>query len=412
MRHCCDDRSEQRRAESLNWTGYVYGGLAHSTHIRYSAALEQRGEGSVRRGLSRMGIPHDAVSGQRVLDVGTGLYGLGFQRLGAVVEHHDISTRTVEALSAYARAQGFDRLSSRRTDLVSDTLPEEHFDIAYLSGIFQHLSDPARALTNLARSLKVGGHLYLDIYRSGRWRWFVVDVLRRILQRSDLAPTVARFAESFTLGDRQRFDLRQLELLVDDLFVEHLHLFRPEDVFEDARALGLEPVGEATSMNLRERPAPVDHSLLFAHVFNTLVFRKVRAVSPSTPPIRRTQLGRCQIAELDGLDGSYGPTATTTADFVLAHESGRFDRDERVSHAVNLFRMAHPCMTSDPYFIAGQREAPTERDVAPADPMIAANRHAAWSTFLSNVLQRPSPFASPALDSLGYEIVRFLSPVT
>ena len=168
-------------SESLDWTGYVYGGLAHSATIRYDARAEETGESSVRRGLTHMGIEVSAVRGQRVLEVGTGMYGLGFHRLGATVEHHNISTKTNAALAAYAKERGYDRLSTHRTNLVSDELPENHFDLVYLSGVYQHLSDPARALQNLARSLKPGGRCYLDIYRSGRWRWFVVDVLRQLL---------------------------------------------------------------------------------------------------------------------------------------------------------------------------------------------------------------------------------------
>ena len=59
-------------AESLSWTGYIYGGLAHSSTIQYSEKSELTGEGSCRRGLVRMGLTPEWVKGKRVLETGTG----------------------------------------------------------------------------------------------------------------------------------------------------------------------------------------------------------------------------------------------------------------------------------------------------------------------------------------------------
>src|SRR5262249_15525731 len=94
-------------AGPLSWTAYIYGGLAHSTHIAYDESSELRGEQSVRRALGRMGLSPDDVRGARVMDVGTGGYALGFNRLGAIVEHRDVSTKTVHALNAYAQGRGY-----------------------------------------------------------------------------------------------------------------------------------------------------------------------------------------------------------------------------------------------------------------------------------------------------------------
>jgi 2-polyprenyl-3-methyl-5-hydroxy-6-metoxy-1,4-benzoquinol methylase len=394
-------------AEALNWTGYVYGGLAHSAHLCYDDAFERSGEGSVRRGLARMGLTPDDVAGKRVLDVGTGLYGLGFRRLGAIVEHHDISTRTVQALNAYAHERGYDTLRSSRTNLVTDDLPAERFDLIYLSGIFQHFADPGQALQRLTRSLVVGGHLYVDIYRSGRWRWFVVDVLRKIATRSLLHDTVEHFAQSCALGGTRSFELRQMELLVDDLFVDDEHFFVPDDLEADARALGLELVRPATSMNLHDPGVRVDHSLFFAHVFNTLVFRRVGPVTDARPV--HTRQGRCQLGELQGMSGSYAAVHDLTADFILAHQAGRFARHQAVSHLSNLFRMAHPSMPGDPYIVEGVRDAGGAAAVT-GDADTLARRHALWCAFLANALGTRNPLDAPPITSLGYEFVRFASP--
>jgi SAM-dependent methyltransferase len=398
----------ETQPDFLNWTGYVYGGLAHSTFIQYDEQSELTGEASVRRGLKRMGLAPEFVAGRRVMDVGTGFYSLGFHRLGAHVEHRDISVRSVEALNAYASARGHANLQSIHTDLVQDLLPADHFDLIYLSGIFQHFEDPARALRNVTQALTAGGYLYVDIYRSGRWRWFVVDVLRRIVEKSWLYDVLARFIECCAVAEKRSFHLRQVELLIDDLFVEHLNLFHPTDLSGDAAALGLELVRPVTSMDLQDGGDFVDHSLLFAHVFNTLTFQKV-----GTPGGRKgsekTRAGRSQLEELGSSSGSYHGVLDITADFILAHRAGKFSREEAISHVVHLFRMAHPCLPGDPYFEPGQKE-PSGAVCAEGDAAVASRRHAMWCTFLANVMNVTSPIERVRVASLGYELVRFLPP--
>lgn len=392
-------------SDSLNWTGYLYGTFAHSSHIEYGEQSEVIGEASVRRGLKRMGLKHEDVVGLRVMDVGTGCCGLGFRRLGAIVEHHDISTRTVDALNSYAKDRGYTKLKSFRTNLISDELPTEHFDLINLCSIYHHLEEPTRALVNLSQSLKIGGYLYIDIYRSGRWRWFVVDVLRKILDKSLLHDVLSALTGFCALGEKRSFHLRQVELLVVDLFGEKLHLFHPEDLKADVEALGLELVRPVTSMELIDPGERVDHSLLFAHVYSTLVFRKTGPTDTSKIPTR-TIMGRCQIAELEGMPGTYSDLASLTSQFILAHEAGEFTREKVISFIVNLYRMAHPCLPGDLYLVPGIREPAGSLSVA-GDEQTRALRHSLWCTFLANAINVRNPLEKFHLESLGYELVRF-----
>ena len=390
----------------MNWTGYVYGGLAHSSHIKYDEESEKKGEASVRRGLKRIGLTPTDLAGRRVLDVGTGLYGFGFNRLGALVDHFDVSTATVQAINDYSGKNGYANLHSKRVDLVSEELPTEQFDLIYLSGVYQHFEEPSRALLNLSRSLKVGGHFYIDIYRSGRWRWFVVDVLRQITDKSLMYDVLSRFTEFCALSDVDGFHLRQVELLIDDVFVENVHLFHPDDLKADAELLGLELAGPSTSMDLVDTGDIADHSLFFAHVFDTLIFRKGRPTTASEAPAN-TVVGRSQIAEMEAMPDSYRDAASLAAEFILAHRAGKFARPQVVSHIMNLFRMAHPCLPGDPYLVPGKRE-PAESDRVCGDAQTLALRHSLWCTFLANTLNVQNPLEKFQLQSLGYELVRFL----
>jgi SAM-dependent methyltransferase len=352
-----------------------------------------------------MGLDPRDVEGLRVLEVGSGWYGLGFHRLGAIVDHHNVATRTIAALREYARERNFHNLHCFETDLVHDLLPEGQFDIVYLSGVFQHLSCPAAALMNVSRALKTGGLLYVDHYRSGRWRWFVVDTLRQLARRRLLNDVVGRFSDTCALGKDQSFELRQVELLVDDLFVEYVHLFHPDDLISDAAAMGMAPLHPPTSMDLADPLDAADHSLFFAHVFNTLVLKKERNGSDRCSRTR-TMRGRNQIQEIAARDGSYQAVAELTAEFLLTHESGRFSRSESVSQIVNLYRMAHPCLPEDPYFVSGTREG-VDRNVVRGNDSTALARHSAWCSFIAHKLRIRSPLPEYSVPSLGYELRRF-----
>ena len=111
--------------------------------------------------------------------------------------------------------------------------------------------------------------------------------------------------------------------------------------------------------------------------------------------------------DLEGLSGTYADVSRLTAEFVLAHQAGRFTREQTVSHLVNLFRMAQPSFPNDPYFVVGVREREGATRVE-GDAATLAQRHGMWCAYLANALGVPSPLPPPHVDSLGYELVRFL----
>jgi|GEM_PF-5457678 len=389
----------------LNWTGYLYGALTFSKHIQYTKSSEDSGESSVLRGIKRMGYEPKDIAKKRVLEVGSGIYALGFNRLGAQVEHHNISTKTVQALGQYAKENNYTNIKTFHTNLESDKLPESHFDIIYWSGVYQHMKNPAQGLVNVCKALKPGGKLYVDIYRSGRFRWFVVDTLRKITHRSMLHEVLDLYGQIAALGNPYALELRQVELMSEDPFVEHIHLFHPQSLISDCQTLGMELDFEPTSMDIPDPRQDINHSLFFAHVFNTMVFTKTNATKVPDKPLLTNQ-GQCQIQALaqSGMPQSQ-MVAELTSDFVLAHQAGKFSRMQHVSHIANLFRMAHPAFKHDPYFVPGNQE-PRGASSTHQDENTCAQRYSLWCTFLSQCLKGPNPHKDYALESLGYELIK------
>ena len=59
-------------------------------------------------------------------------------------------------------------------------LGENKFDIIFLAGIYQHLQNPAFCLSKFINSLKTNGKMYMGFYRSGEFKYFIVDAIRHI----------------------------------------------------------------------------------------------------------------------------------------------------------------------------------------------------------------------------------------
>jgi GT2 family glycosyltransferase/SAM-dependent methyltransferase len=55
-----------------------------------------------------------------------------------------------------------DRIEYHIMDAASMNFPDKHFDIAYSIATFEHLADPYKALSELLRVTKVGGHVYVQ----------------------------------------------------------------------------------------------------------------------------------------------------------------------------------------------------------------------------------------------------------
>ena len=345
-----------RAALSYSFTGYLYGKHVFTQQLEFDEDTVARYRRSVLNGLERIGWTEADLPGKRVMDVGTGGYGLAFAELGARVTLCDLNWSAVERAAAYARGRGLRSFEAECLDLLAAPLPSESFDLIYLSGVFQHLRDPYAGLTRMAGALRPGGALYLDFYRSGRWRWFVADLLRRIVRPRDLHPLelALGYAFGFGSGDVARLEVsgeRSAEFLLDDLFVEHVSLFAPDQVRGAAQACGLKPIYGPTSKDLPDRGGAYDHDLDIDHIFNTFVFSREQA--PDTASSRALAPALQPTDQLGGIRYERDEERRTielALELVGAVEAGRFPDWERIQIALALYRTVSPFVPQDPYF--------------------------------------------------------------
>jgi ubiquinone/menaquinone biosynthesis C-methylase UbiE/uncharacterized protein YbaR (Trm112 family) len=148
------------------------------------------------RFLAQSGWTPEMLRGARVLDggAGSGRFAEVALSLGAEVVALDYST-AIEALAGNFPAGA--RLTLVQGDLLALPFKAASFDVVYSFGVLQHTADARAALAQLARVLKPGGRLAVDIYSGGLSYWTHPRFWLRPLTRRIPAPTLFRLVERY-----------------------------------------------------------------------------------------------------------------------------------------------------------------------------------------------------------------------
>jgi|1185.fasta_scaffold35723_1 SAM-dependent methyltransferase len=127
--------------------------------------------------------PRDMRSA-RILEAGSGAgrFTEVLVRTGAAVYSFDYSS----AVDANAANNGSNsRLRLFQADIFAIPLREQWFDHVLCLGVLQHTPDPKRAFLSLARHVKPGGDLVIDVYRRSlaarlQWKYALRPITRRL----------------------------------------------------------------------------------------------------------------------------------------------------------------------------------------------------------------------------------------
>jgi len=108
------------------------------------------------------------MRGVRILEAGSGAGRFTEVLLGtgATLFSFDLSSAVDANMASNGNATSLNLFQASIYDI---PLPEQHFDKVMCLGVLQHTPDPERAFANLARYVKPGGELAVDVY-SRRWR--------------------------------------------------------------------------------------------------------------------------------------------------------------------------------------------------------------------------------------------------
>lgn len=143
-----------------------------------------------------LGGPAD-LSGQQVLEAGSGAgrFTEVLVASGASVVSFDYST----AADANAKNQNApSNLHLFQGDIFNIPLHEASFNKVICLGVIQHTPDPERAFRSLARYVRPGGQLIIDIYAGNAVAWLHWKYLLRPITRRIKKETLYRFIEVIT----------------------------------------------------------------------------------------------------------------------------------------------------------------------------------------------------------------------
>jgi len=184
--------------------------------------------------LKIMKLKPKDLKNKKVFNIGTGRESRFFASHGADVTHIDIGPESVNELKNWTKKHKF-KVNTNQIDIADAEIGKNKFDIIFLSGIYQHIKYPALALVKFINALKKNGLMYMGFYRSGEFKYFIVDAIRYILPLKYMSKVRDINSILFTLGEYNHY---QSSRVMDDFYVPRKHNFHPKDVIADIKLLG------------------------------------------------------------------------------------------------------------------------------------------------------------------------------
>lgn len=176
------------------------------------------------------------LEGERILEAGSGAgrFTEVLLQTGAEVFSFDYS-KAVEA--NLANNGEHPNLHIFQGDIFNIPFPEESFDKVICLGVLQHTPEPERAFKNLAKHVKPGGELVVDVYKASflswlQWKYLLRPVTKR-MSKEKLYKLVALFVPILVPFTRlMRMFLGRVGARLSPI-VEYTHLGLPSEINRD-----------------------------------------------------------------------------------------------------------------------------------------------------------------------------------
>lgn len=162
------------------------------------------------------------------MDVGTGIQAYVFYLLKfKKIFHYDLNPIPVNNINQL-KIKNF---KSEIKNFNRDKLKIK-FDLIYLYGVVHHIKNYKFFLKNILKNVKKNGKIFIRIYRSGSFSFFIVDFLRKIITNLNdfdeyLQKTQSRSEPDDIISD-----------LYDDIFVPNLYLFSINNLIKNFKRNG------------------------------------------------------------------------------------------------------------------------------------------------------------------------------
>ena len=173
---------------------------------------------------------------KKVLNLGSGREAINFYKLGFEVYHIGQNAKITSKINKINKK----RISSRCIDFMSEKkFKDNYFDIIFLAGIIQHFSKPDQFLEKIIKKLKIGGFCYMGFYRSGEFKYFIVDTIRYLIEDFNNENHIKNFRNInsilHTFGEFKHY---QNARLLDDFFISYKYCFDPKKILGEIKKNG------------------------------------------------------------------------------------------------------------------------------------------------------------------------------
>ena len=224
---------------SIKFTRFLYqdiswGPLYKKEDGKILKNLDNNAEKYIKESLRIMNISPKQLKNKNIFNIGTGREAKVFAKFGAKVTHVDLGSQTVKEIKRWNKINK-KKIKTFSADINYFDLGQKKFDIIFLAGIYQHLENPAFCLIKFLNALKKNGLMYLGFYRTGEFKYFIVDSIRYLINKKLFSKIRNMNAIIHCFGTLNHY---QSSRIMDDFYVPFKHNFHPKDIIHDIKKLG------------------------------------------------------------------------------------------------------------------------------------------------------------------------------
>lgn len=168
----------------------------------------------------------------KVLNIGSGREAVNFYKLGFNVTHIGQKKSVGKIINKLNKK----KIKSYTDDFIKLKLKENSYDIVFCAGIIQHFEKPNLFLEKVIEILKTDGFCYLGFYRSGEFKYFIVDTIRYLIGNLKNEVKISNFFKInsiiSTFGEKKHY---QNSRFIDDAFVPYKYNFEPDKILKEIK---------------------------------------------------------------------------------------------------------------------------------------------------------------------------------
>ena len=333
-----------------NLTSFIYEDLAWGNIYRKKDGevikdADNNAEKYILDSLKIMNIDVKDLKNKKVFNIGTGRESRFFASHGAIVNHINIGEDSVLELKKWSKDNN-KKVESEVNDIVDAEIGENKFDIIFLSGIYQHIKTPAYALVKFINALKKDGLMYMGFYRSGEFKYFIIDAIRNMIGNDTMASARDINAILFTFGE---FNHYQSSRIMDDFYVPRKHNFHPQDVIDDIKLIG----GEVFNFDNDFRDYNHDGHSYFSIGGDRIYITKKNDKVTNLEDVKdklKTIKGNNQIYDVKYKDKIINDNIALTEKIKMLYETGFIAKTNMTCLCLGLYQFTRPFVFENSYY--------------------------------------------------------------